>query len=176
MIHYLENDTVVARNLKRFLNAIPLSLREFAGILINVSQATLSRITNGSSTFKYDKLKTIAEAFGVSVADFQTSSCQVPDREVLVRNLKRFAKKNNPDTNISLILNQDHSAHFIDLYIHLGRLDNFQSISVIKQNIKEEFGVSLVSSNITNTLSRRKKNVESRAGERTNTLEYRRKR
>ncbi|MGJ7032305.1 helix-turn-helix domain-containing protein [Niabella hirudinis] len=176
MIHYLENDTVVARNLKRFLNGIPLSLRDFSGILVEVSQATLSRIINGSSTFKYDKLKTIAEALGVSVVEIQTPSCQIPERDVLVRNLKRFIKKHNPDTNISLILNQDHSAHFVDLYIHLGRLDSFQSISVIKQNIKDEFGVSLVSSNITNTLSRRKKNIESRAGERTNTLEYRRRR
>lgn len=174
MLKYFDTDTIIGRNLKQLLNAIPLSLREFSSIANNLSQSTLSRIINGSTTFKYEKIEIIGEVFGIVTTEIQTKSFAVPERPQLIRSIKRYAKRNNPDIDLKQILSKDHTAHFIDLYVNSGMLDNFQDVGEIKKKLKQEFDIVISSSNISLVLTRRA-NVEDRSGKRTNTKEYRRK-
>lgn len=170
-----ETNTKISKRLGLFLEAIPLSLRDFSKVT-GISQATLSRIKNGSTGFRHDSISIIAAAFGVTDLNFQDENFAIPVRAKLIKGLKDYIKKQERDVDLNFLIQGRNTAHFLNLYIREGHMDNFQSMKDIRFGIKEWFDIELRGAEITNILNRRIKKglIEQNPGEKKGTFRYKR--
>lgn len=163
----------IGQRLKDFRKKICISLIALYDIT-GISNATLSRIERGFN-HNSKNIEILSQAFGVSELEFRNNKINIPARRKLINNLKEYVRKTSKNVNVDALLEGKHTAHFLDLYIEEGYLNEYQTIKQICTGIKEEYDISLVGPDISNLLKHRIKIklIETRAGQKKGTFEYR---
>lgn len=162
-MNYLDrNPKFIGERLVAYLAVLPLTLKSYERIS-GISQSTLSRIVNGALNFEYHHIITFATSFGVTTIQFQNEHYPIPEKENLIKNLKKYIRENNRDIDLSRLIRDRPTAHLLDTYIENGGLDTPKPIDVIKKEMAVYFEMDLDSKQIFNLLaSRHQKNIVSK--------------
>lgn len=150
-----QNNTKVGVRLSELRKATGLSLDALSA-LSSISKATLSRIENGSTTFEYSHIGTIASVFGIQESGFQNIEYALPSNAQLKSNIKKYIKKNRLEISYtSLFRRKRGAAHYVDRMLDGSFLNNKKVMNEITDFCYTEFNVRLNGSAISNVLKRR---------------------
>ncbi len=87
--------------------------------------------------------------------NIEDGSFVIPSKKSLVASLERYSKANNKDINVKLLLQGSNTAYYLDKYINEGHLDEYKSMSQIRNDIKNEYNTNLSGSQLSKLLSKR---------------------
>ena len=124
-------------------------------IITGISTATLSNIEKGSTSYQNSTIITLANAFQVDRAFFLDLQKSIPSEQALVNALSDFAKSRGVEIPMNLLILKNITSLLIDDYIENGNLKEFKTLKIIKQEIKEEYGILPASSQTSKRLAER---------------------
>ena len=171
-----EIDISIGVRLSQFLGEIGMSMNSLSKIT-GIAQSTLSRIDKNPDRVMFRNIKILSEAFGVSTIQFQDGSFAIPSKKILVANLERYAKAKNKDVNVKLLIEGSNTAYYLDKFINEKHLDEYKSMSEIRNAIKNEYNVTLNWYQLYKLLSKRYewKIVSRKIGKKKGTFDYMKK-
>lgn len=150
-----QNNTKVGTRLFELRKAAGLSL-DALSTLSTISKATLSRIENGSTTFEYSHIETLASIFGVQENVFQNTEFTFPSSTQLKNNIKKYIRKNKLEISYTSLFRRKRGASFyVDEMLDGNFLDKKKVMKDITDFCFTEFNVRLDGSAISNVLKRR---------------------
>ncbi len=124
-------------------------------LITGISTATLSNIEKGSTSYQNSTIITLSNAFQVDRTFFLDLDKSVPSEQSLVNSLSDFAKSRGVEVPMSSLIQKSITSLLIDDYIENGSLEEFKTITTIKQEIKEEYGIQPASSQTSKRLTER---------------------
>jgi len=152
------NKNEIGVRLSRIRKEALLTLDALSSIS-QISKSTLSRIENGSTSFEYSHIKVLADVFGMTELDFQNPKSEIPNFTQSKSSILKFIKKKNLQISSSEIYRKKtRTSFFVDKMIESDFLKGKEkTMKEIVEYCNNEFGVSLVGSDISNILKRKKK-------------------
>lgn len=148
----------IGKKIKQFREGNAFSLVNFA-IVTGVSAATLSRIENAGQ-YSQEMLDPICAIMGINAEDLLTTDVRkIPKEQIADRIADQVEKRGIRKTEFNQINRKRKSFHgpsyLVRQAMEDGFLSQFRHVNEIQTYIRDEYGITLISSSITNALNRK---------------------